>query len=160
MKVKKFCENVSKYRDELYFLALAILKNEKDAEDAVGNAILKAYEHREQINALHKFKPWMLTITKNEALKIKKKQLYLPGDEVIEALSKPVVAHYDELWDVLQQMKEEYRLAVVLFYYGGLSLRDISDVLDIPVGTVKSRLNRGKAELREALERGDGNDQI
>lgn len=160
MKVKKFCENVSKYRDDLYFLALAILKNEKDAEDAVGNAILKAYEHKEQINALHKFKPWMLTITKNEALKIKKKQLYLPGDEVIEALSKPVVAHYDELWDVLQQMKEEYRLAVVLFYYGGLSLRDISDVLDIPVGTVKSRLNRGKAELREALERGDGNDQI
>lgn len=158
MEAKKFCENVSKYRDNLYILALAILKNEKDAEDAVGSAILKAYEHRGQISAFHKFKPWMLTITKNEALKIKKKRLYLPGDEVVEALSKSVVAHYDELWDVLQQMREEYRLPVVLFYYEGLSLRDISDVLDIPVGTVKSRLNRGKAELREALERGDGND--
>jgi len=130
------------------------LKNEKDVEDAVGNAILKAYENREQINVFHKFKPWMLTITKNEALKIKKKRFYLPGDEVLEGLSKPVVAHYDELWDVLQQMKEEYRLAVVLFYYEGLSLRDISDVLNIPVGTVKSRLSRGKAKLREALGRG------
>ncbi len=158
MEAKKFCENVSKYRDDLYILALAILKNEADAEDAVSNAILKAYENRGQISSFHKFKPWMLTITKNEALKIQKKRLYLPGDEVVEALSKPVVAHYDELWDVLQQMKEEYRLVVVLFYYGGLSLRDISDVLDIPVGTVKSRLNRGKAELREALERGHGND--
>lgn len=158
METKKFCENVSKYRDDLYILALAILRSEKDAEDAVGSAILKAYEHREQINAFHKFKPWMLAITKNEALKIKKKRLYLPGDEVVEALSKSVVAHYDELWDVLQQMKEEYRLAVVLFYYEGVSLRDISDVLDIPVGTVKSRLNRGKAELRAALKRGDGND--
>lgn len=158
MKAKKFCENVSKYRDDLYIMALAILKNDKDAEDAVGNAILKAYENREQISVFDKFKSWMLTITKNEALKIKKKRLYLPGDEVIEVLSKPVEAHYDELWDVLQQMKEEYRLAVVLFYYGGLSLRDISDVLDIPVGTVKSRLNRGRAELREALEGGDGND--
>lgn len=158
MKVEKFCENVSKYRDDLYILAMAILKNEKDAEDAVGNAILKAYEHREQVSAFHKFMPWMLTITKNEALKIKKKQLYLPGDEVVEALSKPITEHYDELWDVLQQMKEEYRLAVVLFYYEELSLRDISDVLDIPIGTVKSRLSRGKAELREALERGDGND--
>lgn len=157
MEAKKFCENVSKYRDDLYILALAILKNEADAEDAVSNAILKAYENRGQISTFHKFKPWMLTITKNEALKLKKKRLYLPGDEVVEALSKPVVAHYDELWDVLQEMKEEYRLAVVLFYYGGLSLRDISDVLDIPVGTVKSRLNRGKAELREALERRDGN---
>ncbi len=158
MEAKKFCENVSKYRDDLYIIALAILKNEKDAEDAVGNAILKAYENREQINFFHKFKPWMLTITKNEALKIKKKRLYLPGDEVVEVLSKPVVAHYDELWDVLQQMKEEYRLAVVLFYYEGLSLRDISDVLNIPVGTVKSRLNRGKTELREALEKGDVNE--
>lgn len=158
MDTKKFCENVSKYRDDLYIMALAILKNEKDTEDAVSNAILKAYENREQINAFHKFKSWMLTITKNEALKIKKKRLYLPGDEVLEALSKPTVAHYDELWDVLSQMKEEYRLVVVLFYYEGLSLRDISDVLDIPVGTVKSRLSRGRAELREALERGHGND--
>lgn len=157
MEAKKFCENVNKYRDDLYILALAILKNEADAEDAISNAILKAYENRGQIRSFHKFKPWMMTITKNEALRIKKKRLYLPGDEVVEALSKPVAAHYDELWDVLQEMKEEYRLAVVLFYYGGLSLRDISDVLDIPVGTVKSRLNRGKAELREALERRDGN---
>ena len=158
MEAKKFCESVNKYRDDLYIMALAILKNEADAEDAVSNAILKAYENMEQIRAFHKFKPWMLTITKNEALKIKKKRLYLPGDEAVEALSKPVMAHYDELWDILQKMKEDYRLVVVLFYYGGLSLRDISDVLDIPVGTVKSRLNRGKAELREELERGHGND--
>lgn len=158
MEAKKFCENVNKYRDDLYIMALAILKNEADAEDAVSNAILKAYENMEQIRTFHKFKPWMLTITKNEALKIKRKRLYLPGDEAVEALSKPVMAQYDELWDILQKMREEYRLVVVLFYYQGLSLRDISDVLDIPVGTVKSRLNRGKAELREELERGHGND--
>ncbi len=158
MEAKKFCESVNKYRDDLYIMALAILKNEADAEDAVSNAILKAYENMEQIRAFHKFKPWMLTITKNEALKIKRKRLYLPGDEAVEALSKPVMAQYDELWDILQKMREEYRLVVVLFYYQGLSLRDISDVLDIPVGTVKSRLNRGKAELREELERGHGND--
>lgn len=155
MQMKKFCENVNKYRDDLFIMALAILKNETDAEDAVANAILKAYENMEQIRVFHKFKSWMLTITKNEALKVKKKRLYLPGDEAVEALSKPVREHYDELWDVLQQMREEYRLVVVLFYYEELSLRDISDVLDIPIGTVKSRLNRGKAELREALEKGE-----
>lgn len=158
MEIKKFCEGVQRYRDDLYMLAFAILKNETDAEDAVSNAILKAYEHRKQISIFHKFKPWMLAITKNEALKIKKKWLYLPGDETVEALSKPVMAKYDELWDVLQQMKEEYRLVVVLFYYDELSLRDISDVLDIPVGTVKSRLSRGRTELRKMLEGGIGND--
>lgn len=154
MDVKKFCECIIKYRDNLYMLALAILKNETDAEDAVGNAILKAYENIGQIRIFHKFKPWLLTITKNEALKIKKKQLLLPGNEVVEARLKPVKEHYDELWDVLQKMKEEYRLVVVMFYYDELSIRDISDVLDIPVGTVKSRLSRGKEELRDALERG------
>lgn len=158
MKAKKFCENVSRYKDDLYIMALAILKNETDAEDAVSNAILKAYENRNQIRAFDKFKPWMFTITKNEALKLKRKQLVLPGNEEVEALLKPTQAHYDELWDVLQQMTEEYRLALVLFYYQQLSLRDISDVLDIPIGTVKSRLSRGKAELRMALERGREND--
>lgn len=152
MDTRKFCENVNKYKDDMYILARAILRNEADAEDAVGNAILKAYEHREQIRVFHKFKPWILTITKNEALKLKKKQLVLPGDETVEALLKPVQANYDELWDVLQEMKEEYRLVVVLFYYEDMSLRDISDILDIPLGTVKSRLNRGKAELKNALE--------
>lgn len=155
MRAEKFCECIKKYRDDLYILALAILKNEADAEDAVSNAVVKAYEHRNQVSTLHKCKPWMLAITKNEALKLKKKRLYLPGDDVVESLAKPVRAHYDELWDILQNMKEEYRLTVVLFYYDGLSLRDIADVLDIPVGTVKSRLNRGRMELKAALERGE-----
>ncbi|MCI9173737.1 MAG: RNA polymerase sigma factor [Lachnospiraceae bacterium] len=160
MKAGKFCEYVNKYRDSLYILALAILKNEADAEDAVGNAILKAYENIGQLKAVHKFKPWMLTVTKNEALKIRKKRLILPGNETVESMLHPVQEHYDELWDILQQMKEEYRLAVVLFYYEGLSLRDIADVLNIPVGTVKSRLNRGKAEIRNALERGNRDGKI
>ena len=160
MKAGKSCEYVNKYRDSLYILALAILKNEADAEDAVGNAILKAYENIGQLKAVHKFKPWMLTVTKNEALKIRKKRLILPGNETVESMLHPVQEHYDELWDILQQMKEEYRLAVVLFYYEGLSLRDIADVLNIPVGTVKSRLNRGKAEIRNALERGNRDGKI
>lgn len=60
------------------------------------------------------------------------------------------------MWDVLGQMKEEYRLVVVLFYYQGLPIKTIAEVLELPEGTVKSRLSRGKEELRKALERGDG----
>lgn len=155
MNTIKFCECVKRYQDDFYLLTLSILKNESDAEDAVGNAILQAYEHQKQIRAPHKFRNWMLVITKNEALKIMKKRLYLPGDEAVCAMAAPTHSHYDEMWDVLCKMKEEYRLAVVLFYYEGLSLRDISDVLGIPVGTVKSRLSRGKQELKKELERRD-----
>ena len=68
MNTIKFCECVKRYQDDFYLLALSILKNESDAEDAVGNAILQAYEHQKQIRAQHKFRNWMLVITKNEAL--------------------------------------------------------------------------------------------
>lgn len=156
MKKAKFCECVSKYRDELYIIAWAILENREDTEDAVSNAILKAYENMEQLRSFHKFKPWIVKITKNEALKIRKKRLVLPGDEAVESMMEPSLEHYDELWDVLQKLREEYRLVLVLFYYNGLSIKDISNVLNIPAGTVKSRLNRGKEMLKNELERRGG----
>lgn len=151
MTKKKFCDCIYIYKKDLYIIASAILKNPSDAEDAVSNAILKGYENREQLRDIRKFKPWMLMITKNEALKIKKKQFDLPGNEMVEAMLKPSRDQYDELWDVIRKMKEEYRLVIVLFYYENLSIRDISGVLNIPVGTVKSRLKRGKEELKQAL---------
>jgi len=155
MEAKKFCENVEKYQNDMYVMAYAILRNETDAEDAVSNAILKAYENIGKLRSLRKMRAWLLVITKNEALLIKRKRLFLPGDETVQSYAKPVEAHYDELWDVLGQMKEEYRLVVVLFYYQGLPIKTIAEVLELPEGTVKSRLSRGKEELRKALERGD-----
>ena len=155
MKKTKYCDNIIKYKSDLYMIARAILKNETDTEDAVSNAILKGYESIEQLKNPHKFKQWMLKITKNEALRLKKKRLDLPGDDAVEAMLKPVEDHYDEMWDIFHQIKEEYRLVVVLFYYDDLSIQDISKVLNIPIGTVKSRLNRGKEALKNALEKRD-----
>lgn len=160
MKKDKFCEYVVIYEKDLYIIASAILKNEADAQDAVSSAILKAYENLGQLRSSRKFKPWMLAITKNEALKIKKKRLQLPGDDAVEAMLKPVSDQYDELWDVIQAMKEEYRLVVVLFYYDGLSLRDISEVLNVPLGTVKSRLSRGRDILKNALGKEEKDEKI
>lgn len=161
MRRTEFCEYVDQHRDQLYMIAYAILKNEMDAEDAACNAILRGYEHLDQLKNPHKIKPWLLTITKNEALKIRQKRLELPGNEKVESLLKPTHDNHNELWDILETLKEEYRLVIVLFYYHDLSLRDISSVLDIPVGTVKSRLNRGRELLKTALEekgKGEGHD--
>lgn len=156
MNGKEFCKCVNQYRNQLYMIAHAILRNETDAEDAVCNAVLKAYEHREQLKNSHKFKAWMFTITKNEALKVYKKRLELPGDEEIERLLPSAQDTHNELWDIIQELKEEYRLVIVLFYYNDLSIRNISDILSIPIGTVKSRLNRGRELLRKALEEEKG----
>ncbi|MGN0246907.1 MAG: RNA polymerase sigma factor [Lachnospiraceae bacterium] len=151
MKWADYCEYVSRYKDHLYTVAYFILNNKMDAEDAAENAILKGYEHMDQLRNPHKFKTWMITITKNEALKIKNKRLELPGNEKMETMMEPVWDSYNELWDIIQNLNEEYRLVVVMYYYNGLSIRDISRVLNIPVGTVKSRLNRGRELLKKSL---------
>lgn len=151
MKQIEFCEQVSQYRYQFYITAYALLRNEADAEDAVCNAILSGYEHLAQLKNPKKFKSWMLTITKNEALKLCGKRMELPGDETVEQLLPPSYDKHNELWDIVQTLKEEYRIVIVLFYYNGLSLRDISEVLDISIGTVKSRLDRGRKLLKDAL---------
>lgn len=163
MRQAEFCEYVDRYRNQLYMVAYTILENETDAEDAACNAILRGYEHLDQLKNPRKLKPWMLTITKNEALKIRRKRLELPGNENVEKLLAPVHDSYNELWDIVQTLKEEYRIVIVLFYYADLSIRDISGVLDLSVGTVKSRLNRGRELLKKALEekgKGEYHDEI
>lgn len=151
MKQIEFCEQVSQYRYQFYITAYALLRNEADAEDAVCNAILSGYEHLSQLKNPKKFKAWMLTITKNEALKLCRKRMELPGDASVEQMLPPSYDNHNELWDIVQTLKEEYRIVIVLFYYNGLSLRDISNVLDISIGTVKSRLDRGRKLLKDAL---------
>lgn len=151
MEQIEFCERVSQYRYQFYITAYTFLRNEADAEDAVCNAILSGYEHLSQLKNPKKFKAWMLTITKNEALKLCRQRLELPGNEKVSQLLPPTYDSHNELWDIVQTIKEDYRIVIVLFYYNDLSLRDIASVLDISVGTVKSRLNRGRKLLKDAL---------
>lgn len=152
MKKAEFCEQVRMYRYQFYIVAQAILKNEADAQDAVCSAILKGYEHRGQLRDLSKFKAWMIAITRNEALQIMRKRLELPGDERVAELLEPVKDHYNELWDVVSALNEEYRIVIVLFYYNDLSIKEISKILGIAPGTVKSRLNRGREQIKQALD--------
>lgn len=151
MNRTEFSNQINLYRNQLYIVAFTILKNEVDAQDAVCNAILKAYEHLDQLKDEKKFKPWIITITRNEALQLNRKRMELPGDGKVEAMLPPVSDSYNELWDVVQSLSEEYRMVIVLFYYNDLSLKEISKMLEIPVGTVKSRLNRGREQIKQAL---------
>ncbi len=154
MDKETFSNSVREYSQKLYIIAWAILKNEKDSEDAVSNAILLAYEHLDQLKKPENFKAWISKITKNEALKIKKKRLTLLDNNTVEALLDSHHDKYDEFEDILHQLPEKYRLVIVLFYYDELSLKEISKVLSVPVGTVKSRLSRAKRMLRGILGKG------
>lgn len=152
MRKIEFCDEIKKCESQLFAVAFAILSNEADAQDAVCSAIQKAYEKLEQLRNPKKFKAWMVAITRNEALQLRRKRVELPGDEKLEAMLEPTVDSYDELWDVVQRLPEEYRIVIVLYYYNELSIREIAAMLEVATGTVKSRMSRGRNILREALD--------
>ena len=60
-----------------------------------------------------------------------------------------------ELYEAIQGLREEYRLPIVLHYMEGYRLREIADILELPMGTVKTRLMRARKRLREQLEEGE-----
>lgn len=146
-----FAELVRENKVPMYRLAYGILRNQMDAEDAVSEAVVKAFERLSSLREPEKFKPWMMQIVANEAKKLygKKKRV-----DLVEDASEMKLYHEDaknELWDIVVRLDEKSRAVVILFYYEQLSLKEIGGVLDISEGTVKSRLFRAKEKLRVLL---------
>lgn len=146
-----FAELVRENKVPMYRLAYGILRNQMDAEDAVSEAVVKAFERLSSLREPEKFKPWMMQIVANEARKLygKKKRV-----DLVEDASEMKLYHEDaknELWDIVVRLDEKSRAVVILFYYEQLSLKEIGGVLDISEGTVKSRLFRAKEKLRVLL---------
>lgn len=148
---RSFEQNIREYAPNMYRLALAMLRNEQDAEDAVGEAVLRAYEKRRTLRDQERFKPWIMQITANEARKIYRRNKRIVPVEDMEAYMPVFRSESHELWDVVMRMDQAYREVILLYFYERFSVREIGAVLRIPEGTVKSRLFRGKKLLREEL---------
>lgn len=152
-KNEEFCVLISTYRVNMYRLAKSILRHETDAEDAVSEAILRAYTNLPKLKKMESFKPWIMKILVNESYKIinrKKKILYLDEMEVPEEVR---MHDHGELWQMVAGLEEEFRMVTILFYYEDMSLKNISKILELPLGTVKSRLSRARKKLKKILER-------
>lgn len=144
---------IRKYAPNMYRLALAMLHNREDAEDAVSEAVLRAYEKLHTLRRQDSFRPWIMQITANEARKIYGKNKRVMPVEDMEAYMPAFRDDKHELWDVVMGLEPAYREVIVLYFYEQFSIKEISEVLHVPQGTVKSRLARGKKRLKEALER-------
>lgn len=148
---EQFSELIREAKIPMYRLAYGILRNQQDAEDAVGEAIMSAYEHLDSLKDAEKFKPWILMITANKAKKIYKKRKRMEPMEDIDACGPVYHDTHDELWDVVLKLEEKYRSVIILYYYEQMKIWEISNVLHITVGTVKSRMSRAKKKLKELL---------
>lgn len=150
---EEFTELVQINKVSLYRFAKSIVKNDVEAEDAISEAILKAYKNKSKLKSKGSFKSWIMRITANECYNIIKKRSKVELRDNLETLNLVTVDKKDDtLRDIVEGLSEEFSSVIVLFYYEDMSIKEISRVLDISEGTVKSRLSRAKSKLKILLE--------
>jgi RNA polymerase sigma factor, sigma-70 family len=151
MNKDEFTKNVLEAELSLYHISKGILINETDCEDAVQNAILKAYAKRNTIRETGFFKTWLIRILINECyqvLRTKKKEVSYE-DYMLEKATEPL--QYPELYTVIKKLDIKHRMPIILCYIEGYSVNETAKILKIPVGTVKSRLFKARRQMKELL---------
>jgi RNA polymerase sigma-70 factor (ECF subfamily) len=137
----------------------ALAKNESDAADLTQETFLMLAKHYSRIREPEKAKGWLFTTLRREFLRrLRSRSLHREVPLCAEQHDIPTTSidapHRIDAKLVLEELvnvDERYRTVLELFYLGDLSYKEISTVLRVPVGTVMSRLSRGKEQLRRAL---------
>lgn len=148
-----FVELIQENKVSLYRLSKSILKNDADAEDAISETILKAYKNIHKLNKASSFKPWIMKILVNECYSIINKHKRIDLQEDLSSYESTYEDKHDNsLMYYVNKLEDEFKTVVILFYYEDISIKDISKILNIPQGTVKSRLSRAKSKLKSIME--------
>lgn len=148
---------VEEHASYLFRYAYRLSGSQADAEDLLQQTFLMAHRHGEQLREPERARAWLCVILRNAFLKqvSKPRECALnPEIEIPEPSSDaPLEGGIDseELQTALQELSDEYRLPLLLYYFEDLSYKDIAEQLGIPIGTVMSRLARGKALLKRRL---------
>ncbi len=149
--------------DSLYRVSKSILRNDSDCEDAVGEAITIAFQKLDSLKKDEYAKTWLTRILIHECYHILRQQsrITLVSDDS-EAIWNYEghrgnkcymdVESYSDLYEAMEQLKENQRLVITLFYYEGYSIKEIAAILRITQGTVKSRLGRARNQLKSFLK--------
>lgn len=152
---ERFTAVVEEAKDVMYRLSYGILKNRADAEDAVAESLLKAWEKLDSLKQGESLRGWLIRIvinTSKNILSARKRTIPFDQDELAAAISVQGESPGAGLWSHVWEMTEVYRTVLLLYYYSGYSVKEIADVLRVPEGTVKSRLFRAREELRQIME--------
>ena len=152
-----FVSLVKQYEDVLYRTASRLLNNDEDVADVMQDAIISAYEKLHTLKNDEYFNTWICKIlinkcnsllNKNKNISVIDENLHLQnGDDEFQKI---------ELEDALNSLNEVYRLALTLYYIVGLNVKEISEFLKEPEGTIKSRLSRAKSILRNNYYKNEG----
>lgn len=155
-RARKLADLVERYYALLYRYAYRLTGSEADAEDLTQQAFLTAQSKWEQLRDEEKAKSWLFTIARNAWLKDLRAPALLVSSTLDELPGRPAEAgpadfDHEQLQNVLNDLPEEFRTPVVLFYFEEFSYKEIAEQMEVPVGTIMSRLARAKAFLRQRL---------
>ena len=160
-----------RYRRAAYLLALQMLGNRDDAMDVTQDAMLRFFSTLNSFDAARRVQPWLFTIVRNQVRDLWRQRQRRPADAIGESdalvgqLAAPQPSPEADLrrqelrqrvWRALATLPADKREIIVLRDFHDLSYSDLAEVLDIPIGTVMSRLHGARRQLRARLEEEGG----
>lgn len=154
---------VQEHHQGVYRYAYRLAGSAADAEDLTQQVFLTAQEKLSQLRNAESAQSWLFAILRNCFLKGKQKHRPIPaGDLGFDVERIPAEMHEEDRIDpeqlqkAVNELPETYRVVLAMFYYENCHYREIAEKLDLPIGTVMSRLSRAKAHLRSRLFEPEG----
>lgn len=149
MTSERFAQEIVALTDTLYRVSYSILRQQCDREDAVQSCLEKAWRRRKSLRDERWLKTWLVRILINECYNIHRRRGREAPGEIPERAAPPGADR--ELHDALMRLPEELRTPLVLHYMEGYSIQEIASALRLAQGTVKTRMRRGRAILKQLL---------
>jgi RNA polymerase sigma-70 factor (ECF subfamily) len=152
---------INSMRVKLYKTAMAILKNDDDACDAIQETLMSAYKNFNSLNNKSYFGTWITRILINKCYDIIKQNKKVSS--INQMMEKDENESYYDVYkeeslveNVLSKIDPDLKVVTVLYYYDEFSVSEIAEMLNIPEGTVKSRLSRSRDRIYDILKREEG----
>lgn len=159
-----FSRIVDDVKYKLYKTGMSILRNDDDACDAIQETLISAYQNIGSLKQPEFFNTWIIRILINKSYDIIKKNKKVTN--INERLMQTADPYYEmyinesELENILSKLDSDLKTVTVLFYYDDLSVLEIAEMLNIPEGTVKSRLSRARDKISKIYQLEEVGEQI
>lgn len=161
----EFYEKIFSYRDDLLAIAQMFLRDSHASEDALSDALLKAYGKKDQLRDDDKFLPWLRRIISNHCIDILRKEKRqkhlqsasiedLPLADANRSIQEKIALaeKIEQVLDIMLSVEPyAYREVLILYYYRQMSLLEIAKITSSSEGTIKSRLSRAREKLKDAF---------
>ena len=164
---------ISMYSERAFAVAFGVMGNKHDASDMVQEAFIKVFKNISKFNFQSAFNTWLHRIVKNSCIdELRKRKkgstisidatmnsgdgeyvMQIPDDSpgIQEILEREESQKF--MWDALAELKENHRIVLVLTDIKGYDYTEVADIVGVPVGTIKSRISRGRLKLAEIIRK-------